>query len=387
MRVLELIYGFQVEGRGGGVGRFGLELSRVLKADRVEVHLCGLFDEDTPLEVEWLRRLNAEGIPTFCASQAQPGHPYRSFWGSLRALWAWQTQNRAEVLHSHSEFGDPALLVLKFHPSRPKIIRTVHYGYKKEWRKRPARRLFLTGLLYPWLFDLEVGVSQSIREALDHRPAARLLKKHARCIHNAIDLRRFQQAAPDREAKRRSLGVPEGAVLIGSLGRLTEQKGYTHLIEAAAILVREQPGLYFLIAGEGELRESLQAQVQACGLGGRVVFGGARRDIEQILPCLDLFVSSSLWEGFPTVIMESMAAGIPIVATDIPGSRDLVRDRQNGWTAPPADAQALARAIRAALEDEPSRREFSERNRQQAGQFAIEAVAAEYEQVYATLSD
>jgi glycosyltransferase involved in cell wall biosynthesis len=115
--------------------------------------------------------------------------------------------------------------------------------------------------------------------------------------------------------------------------------------------------------------------------------GGARRDIEQILPCLDLFVSSSLWEGFPTVIMESMAAGIPIVATDIPGSRDLIRDRQNGWTAPPADAQALARAIRAALEDEPSRREFSERNRQQAGQFAIEAVSTEYEKVYATLSE
>lgn len=382
VRVLELIYGFQVGGRGGGIGRFGIELCRALNRQQFNVHLCGLFDRGTPLEEKWLTQLNNESIPAFYASKWDERNPYCSFWNSVRFLWKWQSQYRADIVQSHSEFTDVAALILQLHPRRPIILRTVHYGFQREWRKRPLRRLLLTNFLYPLLFNTEIGVSQAITANLNQRPMAKLLKRRALCVNNAIDLQRFQRPNLDRASKRMSMNVPKDAPLIGTVGRLTEQKGYTYLIDAAAMVLRQIPQAYFLIVGDGELADTLKDQAHVRGIANQVLFTGPRSDVEEILACLDLFVSASLWEGLPTVIMESMAAGIAVVATDIPGTRELVRDQHTAWLVPPANASALAQSLQVALKDTQSRQEFANRAYQDIQSLSIKPIANEYEKIY-----
>lgn len=382
IRVLELIYGFQVGGRGGGIGRFGIELCRALDRHQFDVYLCGLFDRGTSQEEKWLMQLNAEGIPAFYASKWDEQHPYRSFWNSIRFLWNWQSQYNADIIHSHSEFTDVAVLMLNLHPRRSIILRSVHYGFQREWRKRPLRRLLLTNFLYPLLFNTEIGVSQAITANLNLRPLAKLLKRRAQCVYNAIDLRRFQRTNLDWASKRMSLNVPMDAPLIGTVGRLTEQKGYTYLIDAAALVLRQIPQAYFLIVGDGELADMLKDQAYVRGIANRVLFTGPRSDVEEILACLDLFVSTSLWEGLPTAIMESMAAGVAVVATDIPGTRELVRDQHTGWLAPQGDASALAQTIQVALGDTQSRQEFANRAYQDVQSLSIKSIAIEHERIY-----
>lgn len=385
LRVLQIIYSFDIEGRGGGVERFGLALSQALRALGVEVHLCGLWQFGSATEQRRLAELHAAGLPAVCAAPWDAASPYNSFRRSLSGLQAYARRYPPQIVHSHSEFGDLAALALKFGAGRPAALRSVHYGYRQEWRKRPLRRLFLTNLLYPLLFNAEIGISPAIAQGLDERPLARLLGKRAKLLINAIDLTRFANPAAPQHSLRRELQLPDETFIIGSVGRLSEQKGYTYLIQAAAQVVQALPGAHFVLTGEGELRQELETQANTLGLSDRIHFLGARRDLEQLLPQFDLFASASLWEGLPTVIMESMAAGVPLVATDIPGTRDLIRPGENGWLAPPADPAGLAQALITAAQDANRRAQYARQGKLDVQQVSIAPVAAQHLELYRKL--
>lgn len=387
IRVVQIIHGFGVEGAGGGVGRFAIELSRALNPDRFEVSVYGLWDRGTPFERERVRQLDAEGIRAFIAAEWDESHPYRSFWRAFRAIQEALSQKPVDIVHSHHEFADVVALLLKPGLKPARIMRTVHYGYRYEWKKRPLRRLFLTNLLYPFLFDLEIGVSPAIVENLNRRPLSRLLRRQALCVYNAIDLARFDSTKTDPLRKRRSLNLPENAPIIGTVGRLTEQKGYAYLIEAAALVLQHLPNAYFLIVGDGELKEALRTQAQQLGIASRVIFTGPRSDVEELFSCMEVFASSSLWEGLPSVIMESMAAGVPIVGTDIPGTRDLIQHQVTGWLVPPADSKALADAIIAMVRSPLIRQGIVCRAREAVQRFSITAVAETYAALYQAAYD
>jgi glycosyltransferase involved in cell wall biosynthesis len=382
IRVLHLIYSFGIEGGGGGIGRFVSALSQALDPERVNARIGALWHTGSEHEDRWIESLNAVGIPAFTAAGWDGAHPYRSFRLALGGLRRRLAQSPVDILHSHSEFSDAAALLLQGFLRPPAAMRTVHYGYQFEWRKRPWRRLLLTNLLYPLRFSAEVGVSQAITDTMNRRPVSRLLGREAQCIYNAIDLDRFQRIEVDRAAKKRLLGLPAEAIVIGSVGRLTEQKGYRYFVEAAAHVLARLPEARFLLIGDGELAGELNEQAQRLSIAGRLIFTGPRRDVEELLPCLDLFVSSSLWEGLPTVILEGMASGVPVVATDIPGTRELVRPGETGWLAPPADGMALGEVIIQALADSTDREYLRAGAAKILHQFSIKTVAGAYEQIY-----
>jgi len=386
IRILNLIKSFDIEGGAGGIGRFVTALSRAMDPERFSVSVGALWYTGKAEEERWMEALRAEGIPAFAAARWDETGPYHSFRLALRGLRRRLSETPADILHSHSEFSDVAALLLRGLLRPPAAMRTVHYGFRHEWRKRPLRRIFLTNLLYPLLFSAEVGVSQAITEGMNQRPLSRLLGRRAECIYNAIDLSRFQSAQVDREAKKRSLGLPPEALVIGSVGRLSEQKGYRYLVEAAAQVLAQEPRARFLIVGDGELAEQLRAQARELGLDGRLLFTGPRRDVEELLPMLDLFVSSSLWEGLPTAILESMASGTPVVATGVPGTLELVRPGETGWLAPPGDGKALAEAILQALTDREGRERLAAGAAGILHTFSIQAVADAYSRLYERLA-
>ena len=383
IRVLEIISGFAVEGPLGGIERFGIELARSFDRAQIEPILCGMWAYGTPYEYEWVSRLQTEGIHSFIVDDWQESSPYRSFVQVNKKLAS--LVNKVDIIHSHCQFGD-VLALLNYRRLQAKaIVRTVHN--EKEWGKRPLRRLLLTNILYPFTFDLEMGVAQQVIEKLNQRPIAQWLKKESIKSYNALNFHRFTGLNIDVVAKKMSLGLETSARVIGTVGRLSPQKGYSYLLDAAAQIVTDFPDAVFVIVGNGELRTQLEDQAERLGLQNHVKFLGARSDVEELLSIMDVFVNSSQWEGLPTVIMESMAAKVPVVATDVGGNSELIQDKVTGWLVPPQEAGQLAAQISHVLTMDQAELElFRQRAYERVHQlFSIETVARQHEHLYKQL--
>jgi glycosyltransferase involved in cell wall biosynthesis len=385
IRVLQLTFDFQIESAGGGVSRFAMDLCRALDRELFAPAICGLWNWGTTFEKSHIELLQKDGIEAFTAAPWDAAHPYQSFRQAQANLLTYLEQNPAHILHSHSEFSDAAALLARLRRRAPLIVRSVHYGYHVEWRKRPLRRLILTNILYPLFYQQEIGISRSIQERLDNRPAARLLRKKSLYLNNAINLERFAGKTTSKAELRDLLGLPNERFLIGSVGRLSEQKDYQTLVRAAAIVLQNYPAACFVQIGDGEQKQELEHLAAGLGLADRFIFLGRKAGIENYLAAMDLFVSSSLWEGLPTVILESMASGLPVVATDIPGTRDLIQPGVNGWLAPPGNPAALAQKISEALNSAELRASYAAQSRQVVNQFSIENVAEQHAKLYQQL--
>lgn len=201
-------------------------------------------------------------------------------------------------------------------------------------------------------------------------------------IHNGIPVERFQ--APPRPGLRQQLGLEAGRPVILTPARLDAQKGLSYLVPAAA----QVPEALFLLAGEGPERAALTAQVQAAGLAERVRLLGRRADLADWLAACDIVVLPSLYEGFPLVVLEALAAGKPVVATDIEGTREAVSDGRTGVLVPPADPEALARAVRRLLADPAWAGQLAAAGRAEVQTcFSAAAMVAAVTQVYTEILD
>jgi glycosyltransferase involved in cell wall biosynthesis len=164
-------------------------------------------------------------------------------------------------------------------------------------------------------------------------------------IRNAIRAEDFGPADLACRDELQALFVERRERIIAAAGRLSPEKGFDQLIAAAAIVVARDPGVGFILFGEGPLRESLTKRIAERGLQGRFILAGFRSDLERVLPACDMAVSSSHTEGLPVVVLEEMAAGLPVVATAVGGTPEVVEDGVTGWLVPPSDPAALARRM------------------------------------------
>jgi glycosyltransferase involved in cell wall biosynthesis len=169
-------------------------------------------------------------------------------------------------------------------------------------------------------------------------------------ICNGVDTKRYGQAV-DRTLVRSQLGLEANTRLIAMVGTLKKVKGHRYLIEAIASIVPRYPDLHVLFIGDGDLREELQAQVKRLILDDHIHFLGKRHDVPELLAASDLFVLPSLWEGLPMSLLEAMAAGLPIVATEVSGTVQVMIPNKTGILVPPGDSQRLAQAIEQLLSD------------------------------------
>jgi len=180
--------------------------------------------------------------------------------------------------------------------------------------------------------------------------------------------------------------------VIGTVANLTEQKGLPYLIEAAAIVRRTHPAVRFRIIGGGHLHDQLAAQIARLGLQGTVELAGFQPNATALMPSFDIFVLPSLWEPFGLVLLEAMANGLPIVATDVDGVADVVVDGETGILVPPANPQALAQAILQLVQDPALASRMGQRGWGRcAREFTVERMVARmasvYEEVAAGLCD
>jgi len=379
-RVLQVVSGISVEGPLGGSGRFVIELARALDRAEIAPMVAAIWDYHTGFEQKWSNYLTEAGVPNIIAVGWDAAAPYRSCVRSLQALQV-RSDFAADILHSHGEFTDLAAIYLRRPLRAKRIVRTVHSTF--EWSKRRHYGRFFSNTLYPLAFDQEVAVSQRATCNLNERLVARLGRRQARCIPNAINFQRFEKRHVDRVQKRLELGVSADALMIGTVGRLVAVKGFRYLISAVPAVLAEHPDAHFLIVGEGVEGDQLRAQAHAEGVAENVHFTGSRGDVEEILLSMDLFVSSSLIEGLPTVILEAMAARVPVVASRIPGNVELVIDGETGLLVPASAPAELASVINTALANPESMRQMAiAAQRMVQERFSIEAVADQYATLY-----
>jgi glycosyltransferase involved in cell wall biosynthesis len=206
--------------------------------------------------------------------------------------------------------------------------------------KRWAHRL-LYRLCAPWVSGV-ITVSEDVRKAvleyLGHADGKVSL------IINSVDVSRYGHPV-DRTMLRQGLGIPAGAQVMAMVATLKTQKGHRFLLDAMPAVVSQFPDLHLLFIGDGELRQKLEEQTRALNLEDHVHFLGLRDDVPDLLGASDFFILSSLWEGLPMALIEAMASGLPVIATEVSGTREVMVDGQTGLLVPPGDVENLRNAM------------------------------------------
>jgi L-malate glycosyltransferase len=256
------------------------------------------------------------------------------------------------------------------------VVSTLHNSYV--WRSRPQ---LILDRLTSIFADRIAAVSDAVKKfAIEHEhiPAGKLVT-----VHNGIETGLFQLPPEEREAARRELGLNPDELAVGTMGELAEQKNHRCLLDAVPAVLKRRPQTRFLIAGDGELKEKLLARRDELGLGDRVRFLGYREDVPRLLSAFDIFVLPSLWEGLPVALIEAMAAGVPIVATDVDGNIEVFGHGEAGLAVPPGDPERLAEGLLELAGDPDRRKRLGETGRRRARElFDVRVMIRRYGELY-----
>ena len=243
--------------------------------------------------------------------------------------------NKIEIIHSNSVITCLISKLATLFLSIP-IINTVH-----SWG---TSRKPISAAIVNLCADNVVAVSNSTAESyISHG----LNKKKVVVVHNGIDTKRFTRLSiEDNFKNREKLGLkPEDFVVI-NIARMEEvRKGHNTLLDAANIVVKSYSNCKFLLAGDGNLRNTLQDKVKNFGIENNVIFLGNRADVVDLLSLSDIFCLPSDWEGLPLVIAEAMSCGLPVIATAVNGVPEIVLDKITGYLVQPQNPEQLSNKI------------------------------------------
>jgi len=197
-----------------------------------------------------------------------------------------------------------------------------------------------------------------------------------------VDIVSLEQriASIDRSEKRKELGLSADAAVIITVGELNANKNHIQVLEALSKL--NKTNFHYLIVGNGEDEQKLQKAVNELLLRDKVSFLGFRRDVPELLTASDVFILTSRREGLPKAVMEAMAVGLPIIATDVRGNRDLVKSGENGYLVPLDDVEQTAIAIERLINSENLRRSMGEKSKELVKQYDLQCILKEMEKIY-----
>lgn len=346
---------------------------------QVVVNLCKFVNRDIfNVSVLCLRNLGAYvpevealGVKVHLLPQKASGVDYLSFLKVAEVL----KKEKVQIIHTHNTnpLIDGALGALL---SRVKTV--VHTDHARDFPDK--RRYMFAEWCMSHLVYRMVGVSDHTVANLrkyEHIPMKKLT-----VIPNGIDGKKYQVAI-DKSKKRKALGIPHEGPVIGLGVRIAEQKGITYLLKAMPAILKQLPDLSLVIAGDGSLIKELNQEARNLSISDHVFFVGPRLDMPELLKFFDLYVLPSLWEGLPMVLLEAMAAGCAIVATDVGGNSQAIRNGYNGTLVESKNPQKLADAVITLLKSPDIRKTYI-RNASQVfhEQFSASIMTRRYEKLY-----
>ena len=316
----------------GGPGKTILETFALMDKERFEMHL-GVFllereSEDTPFLVESRRR----NINLHVIRSAHPQSP-----SLLTSLFRLVRRHRIDIIHTHEKKSDILGYVVARWAGIP-VMSTLH-GWILNNRKQ---RLLAT--VDRWVIrrhERTIAVSEGMKDKLVREGTP---PEIIEVLHNCILTDRYR-----RNGKRGYLsgvlGHPLPGPVIGTVGRLSPEKGHKDFISAAEIVARKGYEGSFVIVGDGTEMDRLREMIASRNLESRIFLTGYLRDTVRILEDLDLMVLPSYTEGLPNVVLEALAMEVPVIATRVGGTPEVIEDGRNGILVPPASPESLAHAI------------------------------------------
>jgi glycosyltransferase involved in cell wall biosynthesis len=322
----------------------------VLLADKISKSayrtLVCVLQPDTTIS----SRIESKGVPVFCLNRFRPSIISPAdlilyYYKCVKDVISICSKYRVDVVHCHLSDAEFVGILAGRLCRSGRVVSTVHYPDLLPERESGDIRNFLriaaTRMIYH-LADAVIAVSDDVAEKL--KAVFCLQPSRLKTVINGIDVESIHNTQP-RPGSLISVGAVPGQRIVASVGRLMPPKGHRYLIEAVPFLSRQFSNLKILLAGDGDLKCTLEQLSQRLHAQGVISFLGSRSDIPDILAISEVFVLPSLSEGTSLALLEAMAAERSIVATDIPGNRAILKHRHNCLLVPPGSSEKLAEAV------------------------------------------
>ena len=366
IKLLELLTNFHI----GGTERQVANLALGIDASHFDLHLaCLRHSGELLADLETLRVPRPE-FPI--------GHIYsfRTLWQGIR-LARYVRTNLIQIVHSYGFYPNIFTVPVARLAGASIVVASIRdTGDLLTPMQRRLQKMVCR------LADCVLVNAEAIRRSLleqGYDPSKIVV------IRNGITLSKF--ARKGRSAVlRRELGIPQSARLVAVFSRLNWMKGVEFFLDAAMVLAGRFPDVYFLVVGDGGNKRELEEQAYRLGLGQRIVFTGFRSDVSDLLSEVAISVLPSLSEGTSNTLLESMAAGIPVIATRVGGNPEVIEDEVSGLLVTPRDSAALAGAIGRLLDDEGLALSLGQAGMRRVTEiFSIEGSVHETEHLYQRL--
>jgi glycosyltransferase involved in cell wall biosynthesis len=314
-------------------------------------------------------------------------HPVAPRWDPLAVLRLRDLfrRERIDLVHTHSSKAGIVGRLAAFLAGVPVVVHTVH-GWSFNDTQPPLRHRAYVALerMAARLCDRLVVVSARNRD--EGLGLGIGCPDQYRVVHSGIDVGRYGRPARDPQEVRASLGIRDDDLLVGTVACLKPQKAPLDFVEAAALAAAEDSRLRFIMAGDGALRPEVEAAAARLGLEGRLQLLGWRRDVVDLLHAMDVFLLTSRFEGLPRVVLQAMAAGVPVVATAVNGTPEVVEDGRTGLLVPPARPElAAGRVLELARDPSLGRRCVDGARGRLTGSFDIHEMVRELDRLYLSL--
>ena len=368
-RILE----FSTYAKIGGTQQMLLEFLRHASPSKYIFYLCVLLEYD--LLNDEVTKLNIENTSL----------NMRRYW-DLRAWWKLYMFAKNKQIDLMRTYGLKAHIIGRIVGKLlgvPVVVTSVRST--DPWRKWYH---VLLDFVTSGLTDIYISNSEAGRMATHHREHIPLSKIIT--IPNGVDLSRYVldtfEALHTSRTYRQQFGISATAPVVGIIANLRKMKGHTTIIDALVLIQKDFPDVRCLIVGDDFLNGEVHRYVQNKHLEDTVIFTGFRQDIPQILSMLDLFLFPSLWEGFPTAVLEAMALKKPVIASQVGGIPEIVEPDRTGLLIPPQEPRALADAVIFLLNNPEIATKMGQAGYERVQQyFSIDALVAKTEAVYEQL--
>ena len=364
----------------GGAQETVIETCACINKDRFETQIVA--GPQTGPEGELISEVKKRQIPlTLIPELVREINPVKDFIAAYKLVKLFKRE-QPHIVHTHSSktgiIGRWAARLAGV----PVIVHTVH-GWGHHPYQQPLIQkiyIFAEQKTVPFTDKLIAVSTLNVDKGLKDHIGTR--EKYV-VIHSCINLDDFSRPKVDPLSLRKALGIDAASPVVGTVSRLSHQKNPLDFVRMAAQVKKEIPTAQFLFVGDGPLRAETEALIRELHLEQDIILAGLRMDVPDLLHAMDIFALTSLWEGLPRVIPQAMIAGLPVVANNVDGNAEIIRDGVNGFLTPPGDISLMAERIVRLLKDQPLKQAIVAQGRETAAQeFSLHDMVKKIETLY-----
>jgi len=367
-RILRIIPSLEM----GGVERTLTSILPRLDKRQYKVYLCCLFKRDKLADT-----MESLGIPIIkFRMRARLDFDGKYIAGILR-LTRLMKKMQIDIVHTHLYRANLAGRIAAKLAGIPVIIANEHNI--DSWKKFSQR---LNDRALAKITNKIIAVSDAVKDFYVKKIG--ISEDKIITIYNGVDISKFQTYVNTNKQKE-EFGIKPDEKIITIIGRLHQQKGHLYFLKAAQIIREKNPKVKFLIVGDGPLEEQLRSMSEDLGISKNVVFTGLREDIPQILAMSDISVLASLREGFSITVLESMAAGKPVVVTDVGGNSEIVEHEKTGFIIQPKSSEEMALYSLNIIDNQELAKKMGQEAEKRVLNFSIDRMVRKTEYLYKSL--